>query len=188
MGRSRSATKQRSMPPTGDEPMTDRNIAETGEGSWRFTGRHMFFILLGFFGTTITANIVLAVLATQSWTGLVVKNSYVASQQFNRTLSEAHKQKLLGWRSTVFYRAGRLTVDLDDKLGKAVTGMRLRVAIARPTHEREDQTVELIEKDVGLYTAPAKLNPGVWLVTISARNRFGQKFKKIHRILVEKDS
>ena len=168
--------------------MTDRNILETGEGKWRFTGRHMLFIMIGFFGTTITVNIVLAVLATQSWTGLVVKNSYVASQQFNGSLSEARKQNLLGWRSTVFYRAGRLTVDLDEKSGNAVTGMRLRVEIGRPIHEREDRTVELTEKDIGLYTATAKLKPGAWSVTIFARDQFGRKFKKIHRIMVGKDS
>ena len=168
--------------------MTDHNILETREGSWRFTGRHMLFVMVGFFGTTITVNIILAVLAAQSWTGLVVKNSYVASQQFNGVLSEERKQKLLGWRSAVFYRAGRLTVDLDEKSGKAVSGMRLRVEIARPTHEHEDRTIDLTEKDIGLYTATAKLTPGVWLVTISAHDRFGRKFKKIHRIRVAKDS
>ena len=49
-----------------------------------FTGRHMLAIMLAFFGVIIAVNLVMATLASKSWTGLVVKNTYVASQQFNR--------------------------------------------------------------------------------------------------------
>ena len=48
-----------------------------------FTGWHMLAIMLAFFGTIITVNFTMAYLATSSWSGLVVKNTYVASQQFN---------------------------------------------------------------------------------------------------------
>ena len=48
-----------------------------------FTGRHMLAIMLAFFGTIIAVNLVMAIFASRSWTGLVVKNSYVASQEFN---------------------------------------------------------------------------------------------------------
>ena len=48
-----------------------------------FTGWHMLAIMLAFFGTIITVNFTMAYLATSTWSGLVVKNTYVASQQFN---------------------------------------------------------------------------------------------------------
>ena len=40
--------------------------------------------MLAFFGVIIAVNVVMATLASTSWTGLVVENSYVASQEFNR--------------------------------------------------------------------------------------------------------
>lgn len=48
-----------------------------------FTGRHMLAIMLAFFGVIIAVNGVMATFATRSWSGLVVENTYVASQQFN---------------------------------------------------------------------------------------------------------
>ena len=53
-----------------------------------FTGWHMFTIICMFFGTIITVNMILAFNAGSTWTGLVVKNTYVASQIFNE---EQHK-------------------------------------------------------------------------------------------------
>ncbi len=58
-----------------------------------FTGRHMLFAMLAFFGVIIAVNLTMAVFATKSWTGLVVKNSYVASQAFNRELEQAKVQE-----------------------------------------------------------------------------------------------
>lgn len=49
-----------------------------------FTGRHMLATILTFFGVVIAVNLTMATLASTSWTGLVVENTYVASQQFNR--------------------------------------------------------------------------------------------------------
>ncbi|TIW70058.1 MAG: cytochrome oxidase, partial [Mesorhizobium sp.] len=45
--------------------------------SREFTGRHMLFIILGFFGVVIGVNLTMATLASKSWTGLVVENTYV---------------------------------------------------------------------------------------------------------------
>ena len=47
-----------------------------------FTGKHMLLLAVGFFGVIISVNVLMAVLSATSWTGLVVQNSYVASQEF----------------------------------------------------------------------------------------------------------
>ncbi|MER8389332.1 FixH family protein [Mesorhizobium sp. M1380] len=39
---------------------------------------------LAFFATIIIVELTMAVLASRSWTGFVVKNSYVESQEFDR--------------------------------------------------------------------------------------------------------
>jgi nitrogen fixation protein FixH len=68
----------------------------------------MLLIMLGFFGLIIGVNLTMAYLAVGSWPGLVVKNSYVASQQFNATLRDAAHQADLGWTGTLEYRDGAL--------------------------------------------------------------------------------
>ena len=55
----------------------------------RFTGYHMAAILVAFFGVIIAVNMVMATLATRTFGGVVVENSYVASQEFNGWLKDA---------------------------------------------------------------------------------------------------
>lgn len=64
-----------------------------------FTGRHMAAIMVAFFGVVIGVNVFMAHLATSSFTGEVVENSYVASQHFNRWLDEAKREQALGWQA-----------------------------------------------------------------------------------------
>ena len=74
-----------------------------------FTGRHMLFAMLAFFGVIIAVNLTMAAFATKSWTGLVVKNSYVASQAFNRELEQAKVQAARGWTGDITYRKVQLS-------------------------------------------------------------------------------
>ncbi|HUD29953.1 MAG TPA: FixH family protein [Novosphingobium sp.] len=62
-----------------------------------FNGRHMAAILVAGFGVVIAVNFTMAGLASSTFGGVVVENSYVASQHFNRWLDEADKEKALGW-------------------------------------------------------------------------------------------
>jgi nitrogen fixation protein FixH len=63
-----------------------------------FNGRHMTAILVAGFGVVIAVNVAMASLASSTFGGIVVENSYVASQDFNRWLDEAAREKALGQR------------------------------------------------------------------------------------------
>lgn len=65
-----------------------------------FTGRHMAFTIVGFFLVVIAVNIFMARMATSTFGGVVVENSYVASQHYNRWLARARAQESLGWDAT----------------------------------------------------------------------------------------
>ncbi|MEP6335045.1 MAG: FixH family protein, partial [Anderseniella sp.] len=86
----------------------------------QFTGRHMLFAMLAFFGVIIIVNLTMAAFATRSWTGLVVKNSYVASQAFNRELEQAKLQAARGWTGDITYSKGAVVLSLTDKSGQPV--------------------------------------------------------------------
>ena len=86
----------------------------SGKG-FRFTGKHMTIILVLFFGIVIAVNVYMARLATSTFTGEVVKNSYDASQQFDTWLDAAAKEKALGWNV-------KIERHTDGRLMVAITG------------------------------------------------------------------
>ena len=63
----------------------------------RFSGRHMSAILIAFFGVVVAVNFTMAMFATRTFGGVVVENSYVASQKYNGWLEAARRQDQLGW-------------------------------------------------------------------------------------------
>ena len=96
------------------------NLAQTnleqGRRPFRFSGRHMLAILVAFFGVVTVVNVYMAHLATSTFTGEVTDNGYVASQNFNRWLDEAAREKALGWSAVVARQAdGRLMVTVTGK-------------------------------------------------------------------------
>ena len=64
-----------------------------------FTGRRMAIVMVSFFGVVIAVNLLMATLATRTFGGTVVDNSYVASQNFNGWLQEAREQAELQWQA-----------------------------------------------------------------------------------------
>src|SRR5688572_23668188 len=82
----------------------------------KFTGRHMTFILIGFFGIVMAVNFTMARYASSTFGGTVVDNSYVASQKFNGWLAEARKERALGWSVAVARNSdGRVAVVLHRR-------------------------------------------------------------------------
>ena len=78
------------------------------------TGRHVLVITLAAFGVIIAVNLVMAFLAVGSFPGLEVKNSYVASQQFDR---DRLAQENLGWTARASYDGAQLAIEIVDGQG-----------------------------------------------------------------------
>lgn len=81
-----------------------------------FTGRHMAMIMVSFFSVVIAVNVFMAREAISTFSGVVVENSYVASQHFNRWLDEARAERALGWKAAISRRS-------DDRVELALSGM-----------------------------------------------------------------
>ncbi|MCU0790171.1 MAG: FixH family protein, partial [Nitratireductor sp.] len=132
-----------------------------------FTGWHMIGVMGLFFGTIITVNLVMAFFATSTWTGLVVKNSYVASQHFNEVTAERRRAAEFGWKSEIDYDNGAFTVNLTQG-GKPVAVENFSATIGHPANSREDRTVELASMGGGLYSGQTDLAPGMWQADLQA--------------------
>lgn len=144
--------------------MDNLTAARKGE----FTGWHMLAVMVSFFGVVIGVNIWLAVSSARTWTGLVVPNSYVASQEFNTKLEIARARTALGWRGGLAYQHGQVLFHLVDGAGMPLELERVRVEINRPVGIKGDVTLDLARRPDGSYVAPLELAPGVWNAAILA--------------------
>jgi nitrogen fixation protein FixH len=87
-----------------------------------FTGRHMLIVMVGFFGLVIAVNVTMAWLASNTFGGSIVANSYVASQKFNGWLQAARDQQALGWQAKLALDDRRHVVLTMDGPGFAAIG------------------------------------------------------------------
>jgi nitrogen fixation protein FixH len=159
----------------------DRNAPDTPLSSKPLTGRKVLLIALAAFGVVIAANMALLFSATGSFSGLVVKNSYIASQGWDR---KATAQQALGWTALAEYRNGALLVTMTGQDGSPVTGLNVVAIAGRPASDRDDVRLELVEKAQG-YTASLTLAPGGWQVVITGADSGGNSFEAIARLHVQ---
>ena len=126
----------------------------------KFTGRHMTAFLVAFFAVVVGVNFAMARYATSTFGGVVVENSYVASQHFNRWLDEASSEQALGWRAKASRSGGgRVSVSL----GGPVADNAVVTAVARhPLGRQPDQPIAFDSLGSGRYVSRAALPPGRW--------------------------
>jgi len=137
----------------------------------RLTGRHVLAIAVGAFGLVIAANLAMLFAATGTFPGLVVENSYVASQQWNERVAA---RQALGWTGTIAHDGTWFEVRLTDAEGVPVAGPALAVTVGRPTTEAEDIRFELAAAD-GVYRSRLPLAGGLWRVEVATRS--GPEFR-----------
>lgn len=150
-----------------------------------FTGRHMWLVIGSFFGVVIAVNIGMAVVASTSWTGLVVQNSYVASQEFEEKRIAHEAQVAAGWDAAFTYAEGTARLTIVDGAGKPVDLGVVTLTINRPVGGHDDQTATLARDSAGTYTAPLTLAAGVWDILIEADATPTGPFQLDERIAVE---
>ncbi len=146
----------------------------------QLTGRSVLLLAVGAFGIVILANAVLAYFAVGTFSGLVVPNSYIASQDFDR---RRDAQLALGWRVDLDYSAGALQIAMKDANGRTVRPGTLSVTIGRPTEQRDDQTLDL-QPTLDGVAAPLRLAAGNWRVEVSATADDGTLFQQSRAIYV----
>lgn len=149
--------------------------------SGEFTGWHMLALMLLFFGVIIVVNITMAIMAGRTWTGLVVKNSYVESQKFNGYLAAAKAQNAKGWRTELGYNDGVVVFEIVDRDGRPVTLDQASLFVGRPAFEQADRTIVLKATEPGRYIAAIDLESGAWSLRITG-SIGGQPYRRDSRL------
>ncbi len=132
-----------------------------------FTGRHMLIIMVSFFAVVFAANMSLVYYANHSWTGLVVQNSYVASQEFNATTQKL-EQAAADVHVVLKYQHDKLEITLHDTNGNAANVKNVVIMLGRPSHESEDKSIKLSASGNGIFVANIILANGQWSGTVTA--------------------
>lgn len=144
------------------------------------TGRRVAAISLGAFGVIIAVNILLAVMATRTFSGLVVPNSYISGQTFD---ADRAAQRALGWRTEVAADKGYLRLEFTDTAGELIRPARLTVTVGRPGTNAEDAELAMIEAGSG-YLGERPLAKGGWRAEIEAEAGDGTRFRQSRSLYV----
>ena len=139
----------------------------------RITGYHVLFGFVAAFGVIITVNLLLAYNAVKTFPGLEVKNTYVASQQFNTRKAE---QVALGWEIDADLKDGQLILSIVDADGP-VEVQSITATLGRATTVADDMSPDLKFNGTA-YVAPVDLRAGNWNIRILAVAPDGTTFQQ----------
>jgi nitrogen fixation protein FixH len=138
-----------------------------------FTGRHAAMMIVAFFAVVVAVNLVMARAASATFGGVVVKNSYVASQHYNRWLDEAAREKALGWTLEARRDAdNRLDVTLAGAPGDAALAAQAR----HPLGRQPGFALAFAAQGGGRFVSREVLPPGRWTVRFEASSA-GKRFR-----------
>lgn len=137
-----------------------------------FTGKHALILFVSAFAVIIGVNLFLAFSAVTTFPGLEVKNSYVASQEFNE---RKDAQEALGWAVNAEAANGQLRLMITDREGNPVEVSELKAVLGRATHVKED-VEPAFSFDGTAYVAPADLEKGNWNIRMVAKSNDGTTF------------
>ncbi|MCP4183861.1 MAG: hypothetical protein GY761_11170 [Hyphomicrobiales bacterium] len=155
----------------------ETQLADTAKKPLRLNGYHVAAMFVAFFGVIIAVNFTMAWFASHSWTGLVVKNSYVASQNYNEKIDAARYQMAMGWRTDFDYSNNLLRLSVRDKDNQPIFFDKLNVLIGTPVSENKDRHLVLDQNSSGVYQTSIKLTEGVWAYELFAKGKIPYRFE-----------
>lgn len=148
---------------------------EINESPHELTGKHVFIMLLVFFGLIIGSSIWFTTMAVQSFRGEDVKKSYRQGLDYNVTLAERAAQSDLGWDAGV-----NLVGDMSDRTlivriadgDRAIYGLEFTGKLRHPVDTDLDREITFLPSING--TARVDLSGLVGQWTLQAKATDGQ--------------
>jgi nitrogen fixation protein FixH len=139
----------------------------------KITGTHVLIGFVTAFGIIIAVNFTLAYNAVATFPGLEVKNTYVASQEFDEKRAA---QEALGWTIEADHRDGQVILSITDANGP-VQVQSLTATLGRATTVADDLSPDFTF-DGTAYVAPVQLRDGNWNIRMVAVAQDGTPFEQ----------
>lgn len=157
-------------------------MSATASSAKSFTGRHVIYCLLGFFGVIIVVNAIFLTHALRTFPGESMKKSYLQGLHYNEVLADRAEQAALGWRAEIVgVNAGNgdgvIELRLLDEVDRPLRGLTVSGELRRLVHSRDDRNLTFTATNDGLYRASAGvLEVGVWSLIAQAEDDAGHVF------------
>lgn len=140
----------------------------------KLTGPKVLAIALAAFGIIIGVNLLLAWKAVVTFPGIEVRNSYVASQEFDKARAA---QVALGWDVSAQYRDGVLEIILEGPNGVPAEVTEMVALVGWATSTKDDVTPEFT-RNGATYATPLELRDGNWNIRLKAVAANGVEFRQ----------
>lgn len=138
-------------------------------GTQGFTGTHMLLATCAFFGVIIAVNFTMAWYASSSWSGLVVENTYVASQEFNEKAAAMKAMAASGITGKLSLKSDEIHYDITNRDGSPAAVDDIVANFKRPVGDHEDFRVALTKLSEGRFEAGHAIAAGDWIVEVTSR-------------------
>jgi nitrogen fixation protein FixH len=134
----------------------------------------IIYFFFAFFAIVLAVNIFYIYISKKTWRGVVTDDPYHKGLNYNDTLKEVAKQKVLGWTVKVDFRSGVtkqgiLMVTVQDKNLRYINYAKIYATFKRPTQEGSDFVLPVPYED-GIYKARVNFPlEGQWDVEVAVR-------------------
>ena len=139
------------------------------ESTFVFTGWHMLATMIAFFGVVIGVNVTLVVFSQSSWSGLVVDDTYRASQRFNAVASQARALALTGIQGQLTLSGHEVRYQLSHPQKGPIEADEVTMIFKRPVGEYQDFPLALQATGNGGFAGEHSLAKGQWIVDITSK-------------------
>lgn len=138
-------------------------------------GWHVLVAMLLFFGFDIVVNTVFMLDAYRTYPGEGSLTPYEDGLAYNAALKQRQAQQALGWRISAGVAAGdALRIQIVDKAGAGLRGLRVSAELQRPATETGRTTLTFREMEPGVYAASAAALHGGWDLNLTAIDAQGR--------------
>lgn len=159
--------------------------------SYPLKGKHVFLMLVAFFGFIIAVNAIMGWFALRTMPGTEVKSAYQASQGFQKELDKAKEQDARGWKidgevTRTPYGDVQILVTAYDKEEKPLVFKQALVIFRHPADSRGDRRADLVVVKPGLYRASIgpEMPAGAWRMMLAMQDQQGIDYKSETRVHV----
>ncbi len=150
---------------------------------FHLTGWHVLAIIVGFFVIVVGVDTLFAISAYRTFPGQVSATPYEDGVAYNRKLVQLEAQSHLGWAPVATVAAdGALRVEVRDRAGQPVTGLRLTGRMERPATESGRIVPIFREREPGVYLARPGRLLGAWDVSLILIDPAGHRFEAERRL------
>lgn len=137
----------------------------------KIEGRHVLYMLLGFFGVMIAVNAVFVYFALTSFSGISFKDSYTRGINYNDEIASSRSQDSRGWISQLTFddlenKKAVISLNLTDKDGHTLDNLVAVLFVRRPAQEGKDRQITMMPAQGKFQTELEFDYSGQWDLTI----------------------